>query len=430
MEPAAVTANDNEAKSEVDLDAARALVDAIAGLKDQAAASARAAEESRRKADSESGFAFNAKNNAEEHAKAISQTRGNVDADFTWLTTTKKNAEEAAQAITATRAVAEADTRAATEAKTTAEKEASAVRTAKEKADAALSAIEKAHTDSAGFSKDANEDAAAVAAAKATADASANVIHSLREQLTQGVAKATSDIGAIAKHEEESEALLTSISDAVAGAKTTHQRVTEYEQDLARFKTAFTDLNAKIESLLPNATSAGLASAFRNQKDRFKNPQRNWLVTFVIAIAALLGAGIIGFPGLWPSAANAAPESWDSILRHMVSRLPIVAPLVWLAIYAGRNHTLTLRLQEEYANKEALSTSFEGYKREMAGISDPNGTSPPPLLALCEMVLRTLAQRPGRIYEGRHDDITPLAPVAKAIGGAAVEVVKATKKNT
>ena len=39
------------------------------------------------------------------------------------------------------------------------------------------------------------------------------------------------------------------------------------------------------------------------------------------------------------------------------------------------------------------------------------GNETPPLVILWENVLRALAQRPGRIYEGRHEDITPLTAV-------------------
>src|SRR5205807_9573247 len=89
---------------------------------------------------------------------------------------------------------------------------------------------------------------------------------------------------------------------------------------------------------------------------------------------------------------------------------------VWLAVYAGRNYMLALRLQEEYAFKEALSTSFEGYKREMTGIPAA-GDQLLPILTLCNNVLETLALRPGRLYEGKHDDITPLSPLAGLLGG-------------
>jgi hypothetical protein len=91
--------------------------------------------------------------------------------------------------------------------------------------------------------------------------------------------------------------------------------------------------------------------------------------------------------------------------------MPIAIPLVWLALYAGRNYMLSLRLEEEYAYKEAVSTAFEGYKRELSEIKAIDGEKHPPLNELCTNVLAAIARRPGRIYEGKHKDIT-IASVA------------------
>jgi hypothetical protein len=88
---------------------------------------------------------------------------------------------------------------------------------------------------------------------------------------------------------------------------------------------------------------------------------------------------------------------------------------------------LALRVEEEYAFKEAVSTAFEGYKREMVGIAASGENAMPPLVSLCENVLNALTQRPGRIYEGRHDDITPLTPLAKTLGDAVQSIRPAAK---
>jgi len=115
--------------------------------------------------------------------------------------------------------------------------------------------------------------------------------------------------------------------------------------------------------------------------------------------------------------------------RHFVSRLPLIAPLIWLAIYAGRHYGLALRLQEEYAYKEAVSAAFEGYKREMStvGMRSDGGS---PLVTLCENVLNTLGQRPGRIYESKPEDITPMTTVATAVKDAAVAAKEAVQVAT
>ena len=82
-----------------------------------------------------------------------------------------------------------------------------------------------------------------------------------------------------------------------------------------------------------------------------------------------------------------------------------MAPVVWLAIYAGRNYMMSLRMEEDYAYKEAISTAFEGYKREMEKITADENQNPTPLTILCTNILSAIAERPGRIYEGKQRDI-------------------------
>jgi hypothetical protein len=107
--------------------------------------------------------------------------------------------------------------------------------------------------------------------------------------------------------------------------------------------------------------------------------------------------------------------TWQDILRQTAHRLPLIVPLVWLAIFAGRNYNLATRLEEDYAYKEAISTAFQGYKREMKELSTDNSDKASPINTLCGNVLTALSQRPGRIYEGKHQDVTPLTPLSNVI---------------
>lgn len=66
---------------------------------------------------------------------------------------------------------------------------------------------------------------------------------------------------------------------------------------------------------------------------------------------------------------------------------------------------ISLRLEEDYAYKEAISTAFEGYKREMEKIAAGDAVNPTPIATLCTNILRAIAERPGRIYEGKPQDI-------------------------
>ena len=376
---------------------------------------AKAAEEARGKADSESGFASNAKQNAEEHAKAVAAVKGTVEADAGWLAATKKTVDEYAQAVNTAKNAAEIDVRAIGEAKASAERDSVATKAVSDRIAVAVVAAEQAQADMTRVVGEATSNGASIATAKNKVEELATAASTLHGQVVELSGGAKSNAASIAKSESDGKQLLASLAEVAVASKDTQERVVAYERKLTELITGFTEINTKIEGLLPNATSAGLASAFRNQQARFKKPQKGWLITFVVSIVLLLCAGLIGLPGFWP---NATPETWDSIMRHFFARLPLVVPLVWLGIYAGRNYMLALQVEEEYAFKEAVSTSFEGYKRQMADISGSGNGVITPIVSLCESVLRTLSQRPGRIYEGKHDDITPFAPVAKTIAEA------------
>lgn len=328
------------------------------------------------------------------------------------------------QAIEASKVAAETGAKVATDTKSSIEKDAASIKASNERISAILSAIEKIHADISTALKEVTAVKASVTEAKATAEAGATTIQAHQQQVSEIAAKVASTGTVIAETHAESQKHLTSIKNSVETTSEIQNNINDYYKTLSEFHKAYTDLHSKIEGLLPNATSAGLASAFRNQKDRFKWPQKIWLGTFITAIFLLLAAGSQGILGFLSSGTL---DTWDSILRHIISRLPIIAPLVWLAIYAGRNYTLALRLQEEYAFKEAVSTAFEGYKRQMAEISGTGENALSPIVTLCENVLQALAQRPGRIYEGVHNDVTPLTPIMNAIDKL-TDLAKSEKK--
>jgi hypothetical protein len=363
-------------------------------------------EEATRKANSESGFAFNAKSNAEEHAKVISQLRGAVEVEIAAITASKNSADELAKTISVAHGTADSELKVIADGKATSIRDAALITAAAERVAAVMPSIDQG-------SKDAN----AITAAKDSAEATTTALQLLQSQIAEVSAKAASDAASITKADEDIKKLAASMSNAQATANEANARLQRYEKDLSLQSVAFAEMQTKLEGLLPHATSAGLASAFHIQKARFSKPQPYWLGLFVIAILCLLVAASYGLP--------ASNESWDSIFRHFINRLPLVAPLVWLAIYAGHHYNMALRMEEDYAFKEAVSTAFEGYKREMQAIPPSAGSTVSPLVTLCENALQALAERPGRIYDGKTDFITPLSPLSNLIKTTVAEAMKA-----
>ncbi len=292
----------------------------------------------------------------EEQLKAAEAARKKADDDATYAYQAKVNAETHAKEVSTFKGQSES--------------EFNAITSNKQKTDEQLAAMNAAKPQ-------IESDASAITARRKQADQDKDALGKIIEQLTNCHGTAT-------KHET---------------------RVDEIRKELEA-------LIKRVENLLPGATSASLASAFGSQKRRFGTPRLWWVITFIVCVVLL---ALLGLPG-FVHAFSAKPSDlkWEEILRGIAARLPILIPLVWLAIYAGRNYMLSLRLEEDYAYKEAISTAFEGYKREMKEIPAGDAANPSPLTTLCGNILRAISERPGRIYEGKQDDITLLTELKAA----------------
>lgn len=421
----------------------------------RAEAAAKAAEEASIKANSEAGFAFHAKEMSEEHAKAISGLKGTADVEFASLSAVKQKMDEAASAATVAKTAAEADAKLAADARGTANSDAAIVKAAHDRSVQDKAAIEKIHTDVSNALTVVTTDAANVAAAKATIEATVAPVQASQKQVTDILAQVTVDGASIKKSEADGVALIALLNEAGTKINASQERFDQFEGEIDDKRKSFLEIHQKIENLLPGATSASLASAFRDQRSRFRTSQYIWLVTFLVAIGLLLWTGLhslpisdlgdyalsaklaaqVAQPGTAPAPSVAASikaetrETWESLARHFVSRLPLVLPLIWLGIYAGRNYMLAIRGEEEYAFKEAVSTAFEGYKREISTLANVPASITHPIVSFCENFLKALTRRPGRIYEGRQqDDMTPMGSISKFVTDKTETIKTVTEK--
>ena len=173
------------------------------------------------------------------------------------------------------------------------------------------------------------------------------------------------------------------------------ERVAGYEGRLQDLEKNANERMKTIDGLLPGAASTGLASAFGKRREHFKWPMLIWQLAFVFSLVALILIAWVEF-GLMTK--PDATLTWDRLALMLVHRLPFMAPLVWLAYYASTKAALAQRVEEDYAFKETVSRSFEGYRREM---SDLEGKTTPQsaLDKLCGGVLGVVTSPPGRIYE-------------------------------
>jgi hypothetical protein len=102
-----------------------------------------------------------------------------------------------------------------------------------------------------------------------------------------------------------------------------------------------------ISHLLPAAASAGLASAFALRVRQVERTKWIWLSVGGLALTAL---------NVLQDVAPAGAQVWWQLLH----RLPIAGPLIWLGWFSAIQYGNVVRLQEDYAFKEATSKAFAG----------------------------------------------------------------------
>jgi hypothetical protein len=157
--------------------------------------------------------------------------------------------------------------------------------------------------------------------------------------------------------------------------------------------TAFEELKTKIEGLLPGATSAGLAEAYKTQKDTYWWGGVIWPTVFIAAVGAIVAIGLLSFQEITTAA------TLEMAIVKLIARLPYYLAAVWLAAFASKRQSQNKRLQQEYAHKETVSKSLEGYKREVSALPDPTV-----LADLMKAVVEMLKFNPSKTLDGRHGD--------------------------
>lgn len=234
---------------------------------------------------------------------------------------------------------------------------------------------------------------AEVSAARASSDTDAAAIRSALDQANDSAAK---------------------VKSLASKAEGIEKKVEGYEGRLEGFATKCEEQLAAIESLLPGATSAGLAHAFDERRKTFEKPAKTWQWLFV---GSVVGLALIAITGLWHVYQVGEKLTYDALLQLWLARLPIAGALIWLALYASRESALAKRLEEDYGYKAAIAASFQGFFKQMSATT-AKSEGLEPAIKLCADTLATLATPPGRIYDKHALTISPgseLANTAKTM---------------
>lgn len=184
--------------------------------------------------------------------------------------------------------------------------------------------------------------------------------------------------------------------------------------------TKHTALFEKIEALLPGATSAGLASAYKEMKDSFDTPIDNWNKLFLGLIGIMFFVTFLSFIHISGGFTDftfsfATSNGIEKTLESLLFKIPLYVPLVWLAIFSSKRRSEVQRLQQEYAHKETLAKSYDSYKTQIEQLEKGDQEM---LLKLIEKSINTIAHNASETLDGKHGDGTPLQEFMKSAGEA------------
>ena len=178
-------------------------------------------------------------------------------------------------------------------------------------------------------------------------------------------------------------------------------------------KKKYESLVSSIESLIPGAVNASLASAFREKSDRLGNLAILYSVMFsaVIFILALISSAFfIDYKELINNGVfilyTFENNRYEDIIYRFVTRMALASPFIWLAMVFSKRRNQYERLKQEYMHKEVLGSSYKGFRKQIDDLGEGND------ILLNEYIRSMIAQissNPSTTLDGKHSDNPPIA---------------------
>lgn len=186
---------------------------------------------------------------------------------------------------------------------------------------------------------------------------------------------------------EEQEKTLNSSRQSFEQLSTDNQ--SRFDKLFANSEKRINELADAINGLLPGATSVALGTAFNTRKREVGRNKWWWALLLISAALCIVGFGLFSLKQV------VATQS----LTMIPVRIVVIAGLVIIEEFARRNYNVCSRLSEAYGYKEAIATSYLGFKNELSGIDMPkpeDAEKTPSISALAEVFIAKLGDEPGK----------------------------------
>lgn len=220
----------------------------------------------------------------------------------------------------------------------------------------------------------------------------------------QIIQKISVDIHALKKECETAKTNIEGYADrAKMGLDEVDKARTELMESIQKKNALFEEFSEqrnKINNLLADANKVGLARSFQARRVRLRFGLFIWAASFFI------GIGILG----WISYANPPVLTENGKLDPiaLIFRFMLSAPFIWLTWFAARQYGYTVRIQEDYAFKEASALAFVGYRNEVSN-------DPEMLKLLQKNAIKNFGDNPAKILSKKADSPSPLYAIIEML---------------
>lgn len=132
----------------------------------------------------------------------------------------------------------------------------------------------------------------------------------------------------------------------------------------------YIELYKKIEQELHSGTtSANLSKTFADKVNEYFWSGIIWSLLFM----SLLGTSV-WYGYLTISIESQHVQSLGDVWRILALRIPLIAFVIWFAIFLGNRRAESKKLEESYKHKEVIARSFVGYKKTLEELGDEDKT--------------------------------------------------------
>lgn len=264
------------------------------------------------------------------------------------------------------------------------------------------------------FHSNIDEKQGAVSQATESVQAEALEIKSKLEDSKESVAEINSILDTSKVKERTYKGSLTKQNKLSVDLTEISNQIKEKGEELAEQLRTSASQQLEIQKITEDANRASMAGSFKTRKEELDKPIKNaeFVMNGVLVVIVLISSFL-----LWTSGVGSSDFDYIAYL----SKMTVVAPLIWIAWSSSRKLGYLTRIREDYAFKFASAMAYEGYKREA------NEVDADLLKQLLTTSIENMGINPIRLFDAKNNHASPMHESVNTVSEVINNASKTTK---